>query len=357
MPRLPRLSRRSLAALGLLGGAIAIGARLLRPLPPPPHLASGNGRIEAVEIDIATRTAGRIDAILVDEGDPVSSGQIVGRMDTETLDAALREAQAERRRAVSTVETARSTVRQREDEWRAARATLAERQADLERVRKRFVRVRALVASGALSNEDFDNGSAALDSARAAVSHARADLEAAATSIATARSEVVASQESVDATRARIERLRADIDDALLRSPRAGRVQFRIAQPGEVLSAGGKVLNILALDDVHMTFFLPTVQAGRVGLGSEARLILDAAPRYVIPARITYVADVAQFTPRTVETAEEREKLMFRVKARVDPALLRKYEQRVKSGLPGVAWVRLDPSIPWPERLQVRLPP
>ncbi len=337
-------------------GAVIFVARLIRPQPSPPNLASGNGRIEAVEIDIATRTAGRISAITVEEGEAVAAGQIVARMDTDTLEAELREAQAERRRADSTVETATSTVRQREHEWRAAQATLQERQADLERVRKRFERVGRLVGSGALPSEEYDNASAALDSARAAVSHAQADVAEAATAIATARSQVVASERSVDAAKARMERLRADITDATLRSPIHGRVQFRIAEPGEVLGAGGKVLNILDLADVHMTFFLPTAQAGRVRIGSEARLILDAAPQYVIPARISFVADVAQFTPRTVETAEEREKLMFRVKARVDPDVLQRYEPWVKTGLPGVAWVRLDASIPWPDRLTVRLP-
>ena len=82
--------------------------------------------------------------------------------------------------------------------------------------------------------------------------------------------------------------------------------------------------------------FLPERQAGRVPLGSEVRLVLDAAPQYVIPARVSYVASVAQFTPKTVETASEREKLMFRVKARLDPELLSKHLQQVKTGVPGI---------------------
>src|SRR3546814_3115012 len=81
-----------------------------------------------------------------------------------------------------------------------------------------------------------------------------------------------------------IQRIQADIDDSVLKSPRDGRVQYRVAQPGEVLSPGGVVLNMVDLTDVYMTFFLPTEQAGRVALGAEARLVLDAAPQYVIPA-------------------------------------------------------------------------
>ncbi len=78
---------------------------------------------------------------------------------------------------------------------------------------------------------------------------------------------------------------------------------------------------------------------------------MDAAPDYVIPATVSYVADVAQFTPKTVETADEREKLMFRIRARIDPELLVRYIEYVKTGLPGMAYLRLDPSVDWPATL------
>jgi HlyD family secretion protein len=153
------------------------------------------------------------------------------------------------------------------------------------------------------------------------------------------------------------ERIEADLDDSVLKSPRDGRVQYRVAEPGEVLAAGGVVLNLVDLADVYMTFFLPAAQAGRVALGGEARLVLDALPGRVIPARVSFVADVAQFTPKTVETREEREKLMFRIKARIDPELLKQRLQRVKTGLPGMAYVRIDPDVDFPPELEVRLTP
>jgi len=84
-----------------------------------------------------------------------------------------------------------------------------------------------------------------------------------------------------------------------------------VAQPGEVLPAGGKILTILDLSDVYMTFFLPETLAGRVAIGAETRVVLDAAPQYVFPAKVSFVASVAQFTPKTVETATERQKLVF----------------------------------------------
>lgn len=91
-------------------------------------------------------------------------------------------------------------------------------------------------------------------------------------------------------------------------------------------------------------------------MGAEVRVILDAAPQYVIPAKISFVASVAQFTPKAVETSDERQKLMFRIKARIEPELLRRYARYVKTGLPGVAYVRLDAAKAWPDRLAVSLP-
>jgi HlyD family secretion protein len=167
---------------------------------------------------------------------------------------------------------------------------------------------------------------------------------------------VVGARSSVDAARATIARIQEDIDDCALKSPRDGRVQYRVAQPAEVVAAGGKVLNLVDLYDVYMTFFLPDDDVGKIALGSEVRLVLDAAPQWVIPASVSFVADVAQFTPKTVETASERQKLMFRIRGRLDPELLRKFSPEVKTGLPGMAYVRLDPAKAWPDRLALHVP-
>ncbi len=142
-----------------------------------------------------------------------------------------------------------------------------------------------------------------------------------------------------------------------MKAPRAGRIQYRVAQPGEIVGSGGRILNMIDLTDVYMTFFLPAAQAGRIAIGSEVRIILDAAPHVSIPAQISYVADVAQFTPKTVETASEREKLMFRVKAQIPPDILQKHITQVKTGLPGVAWVKLSTDAQWPAHLPERVTP
>lgn len=321
----------------------------------PPGIASGNGRIEAVEIDIAAKTGGRLEDILVREGEFVSLGQTLAQMETTQLAARKREAQAQLRRAEIAIETAQSVVRQREAERMAAEAAVEQRQADLDAAESRLARSQRLFANNTISRQVLDDDSSAERSARAALAASQASLAASDAAIGAARAQVVDAEASVDAASASLESLDADLADSTLKAPRDGRVQYRVAQPGEVVASGGRVVNMIDLTDVYMTFFLPTAQAGRVALGSEVRLVLDAAPQYVIPARVSFVADVAQFTPRTVETEEERLKLMFRVRAQVAPELLREYLEQVKTGLPGMAYVRVDADTPWPDFLATNL--
>lgn len=321
----------------------------------PPGIASGNGRIEATEIDIATKTAGRIQEILVREGDFVNVGQVLARMDTTQLEAQLRQAEAQMRRAIISVDTAKSLVAQREAEKKSAAAVIAQRNAELDTADRKLQRSEQLIRTHAVPQQVLDDDRAAAEGAKAAVAAAEAQRAAAEAAISSAQAQVVDAEASIDAARAAIESIKADINDSTLITPRDGRVQFRVAQPGEVLAAGGRVLNLVDLGDVYMTFFLPTAQAGRVAIGADVRIVLDAVPQYVIPAKATFVANVAQFTPKTVETEEERQKLMFRIKAHISPELLRRYIEQVKTGLPGRAFVQLDPNAEWPPQLSEKL--
>lgn len=317
----------------------------------PSGIAAGNGRIEATEIDISTKIAGRLKELLVDEGALVNSDQILAQMDTQQLDARRRQADATLRRAQVGVDTANSLVEQSEAQYEAASAVVAQREAELDAAERRFARTEQLIITNTTSQQTLDNDRAAAQGARATLAAAKASLAAAKAGIGAARAQVIDAQAAVDAARAAIETIDADINDSTLRSPREGRIQYRVAQAGEVLSAGGRVVNLVDLSDVYMTFFLPTSEAGRVALGSDVLLVLDAAPQYTIPAKVSFVADVAQFTPKTVETEEERQKLVFRIKARIPAELLRKHIQQVKTGLPGMAYVRVDPEAVWPQNL------
>lgn len=294
----------------------------------PLNIASGNGRIEATEYDISSKLAGRVLEVKVREGDMVEKGQILAVMDQEDLNAQLREAQALLTEAVEGKNYANAIVEQRKSELTYWNAELK--------------RAMELVKKGHISQEKVDQDSNAQQTAIAALSASKV--------------QVLQSAAGIEAAQARTERLNSYIADSALKTPIRGRVLYRLTEPGEILAAGGKVLTVLELTDVYMTIYLPTSQAGKVRVGAEARIKLDALPDVVIPAKVSFVAPEAQFTPKEVETRTEREKLMFRVKVKIDPQLLKKHIEKVKTGLPGVAFVRLDDSTDWPQALMASVP-
>lgn len=315
-------------------------------------LVSGNGRIEATEINVASKFAGQLEEIYVKEGDFVQSGQVLARIKISTLEAQLREVEAQQRQALDAVATADAQVAMRISEKSAAEAMVLQRKTELSAAKIRLSRTEILAKEGASSKQQLDDERAAVQQYAAVLSAAEAQVKSAEGAVVASRSQVSAAHSQVDAINATIERIKFDIDDAQLKAPLNARVQFRVAQPGEMVAAGGRVLNLIDLSDVYMTFFLPEAAAGRVAIGTEVRIVLDAAKNIVIPAKVSFVADTAQFTPKSVETESERQKLMFRVKAKIDPALLQKHIQQVKTGLPGMAYIKVDDKAAWPSFLE-----
>ena len=317
----------------------------------PESIATGNGRIEGTEIEIAALAGGRIASITVEEGEIVHPGDVLVKMDTVLLEAQKRQAEAALDRAQVGIDTAQSLVLQAEAQKSAAEALVAQAEAGARLAAAEVERSRSLAQTNIISQRVLDTDLAQNDEAKAAVAAAKANLAAADAGVGSAKAQVIDARAAVDAAQAQIDYVEAQIEDATLLSPRDGRIQYLVAREGEEVAAGARILSLVDLTDIYMTFFLPTAQAGRVEVGAEARLVMDTAPDYVLPAHISYVADVAQFTPKTVEAPDERDKLMFRVRARVDPELLVKYIDYVKTGLPGDAYVRLDPNTPWPDFL------
>jgi len=295
----------------------------------PDGFASGNGRLEAVQVDIATKIAGRVETVAVREGDLVKAGQLLARIDSAQLRAQLLRAEAD-------IASAESLVAQ-------AQAQIAQAEAQLKLSERELERASALVQRGHTSQETYDSRLSQRDVAKANLQASKANL--------TSR------QRSVDAARAAKQEIETQIDDCALVSPTLGRVLYRLAEPGEVLASGGRVMTLVNLDEVYMEIFLPAAAAHRLAIGSEARIVIDGAD-FAVPANVTFVSPQAQFTPKQVETESEREKLMFRVNVRVPTELVERHIDFVKTGIRGVAYVRpgLDPQ-PWPEWLQRRFVP
>ncbi|HEY8030919.1 MAG TPA: HlyD family efflux transporter periplasmic adaptor subunit [Methylocella sp.] len=292
----------------------------------PAGIVWSNGRIDSEEIDIETKFAGRVLELLVDEGDMVKAGQVIARMDTRDLEAQLRKDEA--------------LVRQNEHVILEAEANVAQLQTQQTLAQQQLDRTKALLQRGYATRELFDQRQQALDGTRHASIAAKARVDEAI--------------HSYNAAEHNVELDKVNIADNILVAPRDGRLQYRISEPGEVLPAGGKVFTMLDISDVYMDIYLPTLEAGRVKIGDDARIVLDAYPDRPIRAKVTFLAAQAQFTPKAVETKSERDKLMFRVKVRIDPDILRKYAESVRTGLPGDAYIRVDSNIEWPERLRGR---
>jgi len=290
--------------------------------------ARANGRVEATQIVIASKLPGELLEVLVREGADVTAGQVLARVESDEIEAQVRGAMSE----VERLQQARAQAL-------ADRERLA---AQVTYERNELNRIRQIYNKGFAPKDKLEAQETAYSSSTAGLRAAQAAIEAADAAIQTARAET--------------DRLSSLLRHRELMAPRDARVQYRLAEPGEILASGGRVLTLLDLDDAYMTVFLPAAGAGRLAIGGEARLIMDAAPEYVFPAKVSFVAAEAQFTPKSVETDSEREKLMFRVKLTVDPEIAHRFRAQIKPGLRGVAYVRVAADAAWPPDLAPKLP-
>ncbi|MHC6223343.1 HlyD family secretion protein [Pseudomonas sp. X10] len=314
----PKLFAGALLALLLAAGGLGYWKSLHDRL--PEGLAMGNGRLESTEVQIASKVPGRLAEVLVDEGDKVSRGQLLARIDTRTLEAQRNQAEAE-------------VLRAREN-YAAAQANVQLRQSEQLLASQELKRVREIYKRNFASQQLLDQQQARHDTANAAVVAARAQL--------------AAIKAAIGAAKAQVAQLTTEIDDSSLRAPIDGIIQLRLAEPGEVLGAGGRVLMLIDPSDQYMNLYLPTSTTGRLTVGDEARIVLDALSDKALPAKVAFVAAKAQFTPKQVETRDERQKLVFRVKLRLsEPSAV----PQAKPGMPGAGYVRTA-EVDWPANLQ-----
>jgi HlyD family secretion protein len=290
----------------------------------PEGIVSGNGRIEGKLVDVSAKEPLRVKEILVDEGALVQPGQVLVKLDTLTLESQLAEARASIDAAQEKLAEANASIKKQKSE-----INLAETEAD---------RTQKLVGEGASSQRELDVRNTKVQTTKATLGEASATLEHA--------------KQEVEVARANADTIQTRINDATLKSPVLGRVLYRLAEPGEVLAAGGKALTLVNLEDVYMEIFLPSDEAARMKVGAESRITLDFDPKRAIAGYVTFVSPEAQFTPKQVETRSEREKLMFRVKIQVPKEVATQYIERTKTGMRGVGYVKLTDNAQWPDRLQ-----
>jgi len=325
-----KISKKKLIKwIALGGGAVVVAIVVVsfvvkRKNKLPEGIASGNGRIEGKLVDVSAKEPLRVKQILVDEGALVRPGQVLVRMDTNTLEAELASANA--------------SVAEAQERLAVSHAGIVKQKSAIGLAGTQVERSENLVRQHAGSQQDLDVRRNQLDSSRASLSEVQASLRT--------------SEQGVQVAKENAAAIQTRIDDATLTSPVTGRVLYRLAEPGEVLAAGGKALTLVNLEDVYMEIFLPSEQAARLKVGAEARITVDFEPNRAVAGTVSFVSPEAQFTPKQVETKNEREKLMFRVKIQVPKEIATHYVERIKTGVRGVGYVKLKDSAVWPARLQ-----
>jgi len=289
----------------------------------PDGIASGNGRIEAKLVDLAAKEPLRVKEILVDEGALVKTGDVLVRLDTVTLDAELAQAN--------------QSVAAAQQRLAVAQANIVKQKSEIQLANIEVARSKKLVEQGAGSQRELDVRSTQVATSNASLAESEATLKTA--------------EQQVEVAKAAAATVQTRITDATLKAPVNGRVLYRLAEAGEVLGAGGKALTLINLDDVYMEIFLPSEEAAALKMNAEARIVVDFDRSKVIPGYVSFIAPESQFTPKQVETKTERDKLMFRVKIQVPKELVSQHIERVKTGIRGVGYVKVDPAVEWPASL------
>lgn len=306
--------RRRAPILALLL-AIAAGASwlLLREEAPDTAILAA-GTVEAREADLGFRTTGRIELISVDEGDRISEGQLLAVLDQQELAAALAAARARAEAAGATLEELTEGFRSEEIEQARAVLRAAERRRldatrDLERAKN-------LYEDGAISEQ-------ALDDRETVATVAESEMQGASERLrlleSGTRSERISAQRAaLAASEAEAERVEALLEYAQITAPNSGLITIRHREPGEIVSAGAAVLTLMKPDDRWVRIYVRADRVGRLSIGQTAMITADAYPERTYTGRVVFIASEAEFTPRDVQTTEERVKLVYRVKVQIE---------------------------------------
>ena len=267
-----------------------------------------SGHVEATEVRILTKVRGRLLQRPVDEGDRVKAGQTLAVLDTVDAELTLREAEARRDEADAQLRLRVAGSRPEDVHELAARSASAE--AQLDAAEKELTRQERLVAEGVTTAQTRDEALARRDSAAATLEASRQALQRA--KAGSRAQEIQEARATREAAEARIAQLRQQIADATIVSPVDGLVTQKLAEPGELLAAGAPVLVVTDLAKPWLVVYVAETDLGRVKIGSDASVVTDAGESR--PGKVTFVASQAEFTPKNVQTRDERVKLVYRVK-------------------------------------------
>jgi HlyD family secretion protein len=311
----------------------------------PANVLRASGYVEATEVHVAAEVGGRILELRVGEGDRLNRGDVLARLDTRDTELQIQRGRADRATAVAQLKLLEAgarveDIRQAEAEVQAAEAEAMAIEADLKAAQLDLERVEALLEANAVALKQRDDARAKVDGIRerqrGAQQRVRAGREALIRLKKGARAEEIeAGRARVAAADAQLAVLDKALGDAQISAPVSGIVTQKLVDAGEIVMRGTPIVVVTDLDNAWANLFVPEPMVPRVKLGQAAKVVTDAGDG--LAGTVTFISPKAEFTPRNVQTAEERSKLVYRIKVSVDNR-----SGILKSGMPVDAELALE---------------
>ena len=287
-----------------------------------------SGTVECTEVNVAAKIPGIIQTVTPQEGDRIDSGTVVAGIDHSDLDWQLAQAQAGLDAAQANFQLALNGARV--EDVNQAEAAVRQAQVQVSAGRTDLERIRQLASEGTVTQKQLDDAETRVQTATAALEIAQASH---ARLVAGTRTEQIAARRAaVRQAEARISSIEQRIQDCTVRAPLSGTVTHRLSEPGEMAAMGTGLVTISALNRAWLKVYLNEVDIGRIQLGQQVNVFLDAAPEQARHGVVTFISPTAEFTPKNVQTPEDRVKLVFGVKVTLDNA-----DGAFKPGLPADA--------------------
>lgn len=320
-----------------------IAAWLLNRRYVPDGIAIVNGRIEGEPVVVGTKVTGRLVSLAVREGDEINVGQPIAEISSEQIVAGVDQAAAQKESSRSKLTTSIAAAEAIRRELKRAIANRVSAVAQYEKARKDYERIEKLYADHIVPQSQLDDSLASRDVAAANVQAADEQVAAAERAAAASDSEVVSSEKNVHAAAAALDQQRATFGDTQIQSPIKGVVSTKVAQQGEVLAAGSPIVIVTDLDALYMKAYVPEPEIGHIKLGDRARVYVDAYPQQPFAATVREIAPRSEFTPKEVQTREERTKQVVAVKLYLDS----NPQHQLVPGMPADAAIQWKPDAPW----------
>ncbi|MDP3940012.1 MAG: efflux RND transporter periplasmic adaptor subunit [Deltaproteobacteria bacterium] len=309
----------------------------------PDGIVIVNGRIEGDSVVVAAKIPGRIISMKVKEGDDVAAGQLIAELESGQIVARVEQAAAGARAAGSALDASRSAASAARQDISQAEAAVAGRDAQIRKARTDATRVEKLFEQGVVAQSMRDDARTAREVAEAELRAARERVSGARQAAAAAEARVAAATGDLERAKAALEEARATFGDTQIQAPSRGIVMTKVAEEGEVLAAGSPIVILVDLGRLHMKAYVPEPQIGLVKLGNPAHVHVDAMPERPFPATVREIASQSEFTPKEVQTREERVKQVVAVKLYLDETP----DRVLVPGMPADAAIRWKADALW----------